>query len=270
MTRVTVCLVACLIGAAGGTGRTQAQLVLFDNFNEPRLSPENWRDGGTGALEMLRDVRDGELRLANRSYAETTNDAGTHSGQVFASFVNAAGVTAIQTAVRIEGLRVEGCSASSTPAYADANIFGAFFNAATPVPNSHVNDVTAAIRVSRVSNTTDDAATLRITGIVARCENADCSIADGIGAVALGTVQRDSAVRLRLEWQPDSDRFAFRRGNSADVFVPYAVSDAAAPGNPHKLLGTLAQVPNCTSAPRPFGFVAASFDNVLVNASALP
>ena len=52
--------------------------------------------------------------------------------------------------------------------------------------------------------------------------------------------------------------------------MAYTVDDSYDPGSVFKLVGTDAEVANCTGAPRPYGYIDAKFDNVAVNASAKP
>jgi len=53
------------------------------------------------------------------------------------------------------------------------------------------------------------------------------------------------------------------------VQAGYLVSDVTPTGSPEKLLGVAGTAPNCSLSPRPQASIAAAFNNVAVNASAV-
>jgi hypothetical protein len=86
----------------------------------------------------------------------------------------------------------------------------------------------------------------------------------------LGPVKPGERARLQVQWDRENHRFIFQRDDAAEVFAPYAVSDAAPPSIAVKLLDAMLFVPSCTAMPRPMAFMDALFDDVMVNESAAP
>src|SRR5262249_17350209 len=67
------------------------------------------------------------------------------------------------------------------------------------------------------------------------------------------------------------DQFLFQLDDDPIVVSSYTPrSDAAKPGLPLKILEATHLVANCTTQPRPVGFWDVFFDDVFVNASAVP
>src|SRR5262245_32450302 len=151
--RQSIFLVALLMVLAVAHSRSQEPLALYDDFSRPRIDAEKWIAGGGGepSLDVVRRIRSGELRLFNRSYAQTDTDFGSRLGQVAVRFANQRAITAIQATVRVDALATRACLANATPGRAFAQMFGSYFNSATPVPNSHLNDVAAVVDITRSS-----------------------------------------------------------------------------------------------------------------------
>jgi hypothetical protein len=257
---------------AAGTLRLQAQeaFVVYDTFADGQLSPSLWTGGGVGrsVLDVVRIVKGGELRLESRSYADTREDADVRVGRVDAGFRHDTRITAIRTKVHVDRVSTTACAANPAPAEVAAQIFGAFFNTDTPTANSHVNDVVARLTIGRASNSLDPADRLRVTASVLQCQNGDCSDAVTLASTDMGTVLVGATTAVAVRWLPGSHAFEFRK-DADRVQSNYTVSDAAPPGNPEKLLGVVGSVPNCSLAPRPQSAIAAAFNNVAVNASAV-
>ena len=91
-----------------------------------------------------------------------------------------------------------------------------------------------------------------------------------IGVVDLGTSTLNTAETLRVEWEPNLNRFNFQRGTNASQSVTYTESDSQPAFVEYRQIGTRVQVANCFSGPRGLGAVGAKFENFAVNASAIP
>jgi hypothetical protein len=92
-----------------------------------------------------------------------------------------------------------------------------------------------------------------------------------IDSHTLGVVRRQEEARLQVQWDPDNDQFLFQLDDEPIVVSSYApLSDAAEPVRPFKILEATHLVANCTTQPRPVGFWDVFFDDVFVNASAVP
>jgi hypothetical protein len=149
-----------------------------------------------------------------------------------------------------------------------------FFNTGEATPGSYLNDVFAYITVGRALDSEDPLDTLRVYGRVVLCNDAGCSNFTTIGSQQdLGTVKLNQKVKLRVTWDPGGNRFIFQKGKGAEFYVTNTVNVGGSPGasnGGYKRLQIQNVLPNCTSDPRPMGFIDASFDNIMVNESAIP
>jgi hypothetical protein len=132
-----------------------------------------------------------------------------------------------------------------------------------------VNDVLASIRLVRTLDSTDPPDVLRVQPLVIHCaEKGSCDTR--LHHKDLGPVKRGEMTRLRIQWDRDNHRFIFQRGGDPEVVAPYTVSDTAPARDSRKMLEINQSVASCTATPRRVAFMDASFDNVMVNASAAP
>ena len=164
---------------------------------------------------------------------------------------------------------------------ARARIGGYFFNT-TEDPNfipgngSAENDVLVYIAVYRVSNSSDPANVLTIDARVRKCLDYDCMEAMRLAPnVDLGKIHLNERVRLRLTWDKNNRQLIFQRefGPEYTIHYPDTVSDTSPPGVSYggfKKLDVQSIVPNCTTQPRPVGYMEVLFDDVFVNESAVP
>jgi len=80
-----------------------------------------------------------------------------------------------------------------------------------------------------------------------------------------GPVQPGSTNTLSVRWDQPNHQFVFRVNNHATVSLKYTVPDGFPPGLADRSFFVFGSVPHCTTAPRPFASVDASFDSVYVN-----
>lgn len=258
-----------LLGAGTIALQAQEPFALYDSFLDGQLSPDLWNGAERGpVLDILRLVKGGELRFESRSYAGTHEDTGVRTGRVDAGFRHDGRLTAIRAKLHVDRASATACAANPAPAEVAAQIFGAFFNTGEATPHSHVNDVVARLTVGRASNSLDAADRLRVTATVLQCQNDDCSDAAVLSSNDLGTVVLGATTTVFVRWLPGNHAFEFRKDTDR-VQADYAVADTTPPGDPEKLLGVIGTVPNCSLTPRPQASIAAAFNNVNVNASAV-
>jgi hypothetical protein len=127
------------------------------------------------------------------------------------------------------------------------------------------NDVYAWIGIWRDSESTDDNVTARIGTRIKLCTNATCSSTYTAYSGSLGTIKEGQQAVLSVEWDKANHKFSFQRDKQAAVVVPYdpaTFPDTLAPTIVIKRLQIDTEVPNCTSNPRPTGFINALFDDV--------
>jgi hypothetical protein len=258
-------LLSCALLAAS-PARAADDMKLYDNFNVQDLDPVKW----PGYQERVREVTGKKLRLKARDYASTANDietTGTSHSQLLAKPNK---LTAIRATIRVNAIEMEACATNPAISQVRARVLGQFFNTGIPTPGSSLNDVSAQLRVYRVSNSADPANTLRVAGLVVQCNDADCIDTTQIGTASLGTVTIGGDVTVEMEWDKAGSRFLFSRDGGTPAAVNYAVLDGSPAGEPLALIGVRNFVLNCTASPRPSGMIDATFDNVYVNKAAVP
>ena len=277
-----------LIGSLAGA---QESLVLYDNFEGKTLNPEKWygsAETGQGmvTLEISRLVKNETLlnskalSLSNRSYVNTGSHDGTSTAHNGVVFVDGTNIKTIVATVLVKKIQVPECTSNVVDpfeTFVRARIGGAFFNTGTPTEGSYLNDVYAWIGVGRTVPAEDPPDTLHVYARVTHCTNASCGTTQWISyedPYDLGTVKLNKKVKLRITWDPDNDRFIFQKGKGLEVPISYVgYSDASIPGASNggtKRLQIQNILPNCTDEPRLFGYIDASFDDVMVYESTPP
>lgn len=262
------CIVFLLV-FVGSPAQGLEPLVPYDTFSTKLMNPDKWtgftfgEDTGT-TREVVREIQRGRLRIEYAAYGDPNFDDGQRGGGTRAHFADSPRVTAFEATVQINSFKVTGCRNNPTPSEVTVHLQGFFFNTGVPIPGNHTNDVTAVIRISRRSDSQDPPQVLRISAQVFIHQGP--SLFDQ----EMGTVRRGQKVRLRIQWDPDNDRFIFQRDKEPEIFARYTASDAAPPGGNSKFLDVVNAAANCTTDPLPVAFMEAFFDDVFVNESAAP
>jgi len=256
-----------LLALAATSAQALEPFRSYDNFGSSPLDPARWADS-----ERIRSIKAGALNLMQRQSGANTADAGATFSNFNENLTNPAAVTALRAKITVNAVEANACAANTTPAQARARIVGGFFNTGTPTPGSQLGDVTAQVRLTRLSNSADPAGTLRVQGLVLHCTSADCVAGSVIGNIVdLGTVALGQSAVVQMEWDQAGKSFLFARdGGAFSGAVGYAESDTSPPGVLFRQLSTRLDLPSCQSAPRVTGVIDASFDNIAVNKSAAP
>jgi hypothetical protein len=262
----------------GTQAKAQQPLSLYDDFSGKFLDPDRWASNqscGNVGLECVREIRSGSLRLVDRSHGVTTADSGGRGDGSFINFADPQDITAIQALVRIANVEVSACAANPAVSHTQALIFGTFFNTGTPTPGSFVNDVVASFNIQRRSDTTDSKNTLHIEGVVMVCSAADCSAQSSTTRLNFGTLGKGQAITLLIDYDTATDTFLFRRQPGGEIPLQTvsglcSAAPCAPAGNALKFMGVDNFVASCSSTPRPVAYMEALFDDIMVNASALP
>jgi len=120
MKAILSCCVTLLLGLgaapAQAGGHTLEPFVLLDNFSGDRIDKTIWngsRRPESHVLDFAREVRDGRLRLMNRSYNDS-GFGGTNSSAVRLFLNNSDRVTAVRAWFRIKAVEMRGCTDPST------------------------------------------------------------------------------------------------------------------------------------------------------------
>lgn len=255
------------LGATWGARAAEAY-TNWDNFDgATQINEKRWL--GT---ERHRLIEAGVLRMIQRDLGSQTNNTDVFSNSWSTSVANPAAVTQMQGSVTVNAFELSHCAANANAGILQARLNGQFFNAgpAVPAPGDRINDVGAVIRLRRDSNSADAANVLRVQGTVYQCTTSDCNYgAVSLGDVDLGTALVGETVVLKMEWDKPNKRFNFYRGSDPVQRVTYAVSDTLAPGVRFAVIGTRTTLAHCMAG-RTEGFMDAKFDNISLNASAVP
>ncbi len=265
---LTVAIALILIFSLGIPVQALEALVPYDDFSSSVIDPDRWVGSAYGGTEVLRQISNGRLRQFHRGYGLTTSDVGRRTTAVQLSFINPSTVTAIRAKVRVTQYEAIGCAVGSST-YVRPGIGGSFFNTSAPEPGSSLDDVRAYVEVRRYSDSADPPDILHVYSTVFRCADSACGTATQLGGADMGTLVLGQSTVLLVQWDPGNDRFVFKFG-ATKMTAPYAVPDSASPGNLFKIVSSTVAVANCTSLPRPMGSVDATFDDVFLNAGAVP
>jgi len=273
MKHLVLLALACTLSVVALSSVPARAFTLYDDFNSsPQLNASKWVDLEFGTLDVVRRIQAQQLHLLMRGYADTTSNSGTSLPRLGLTTVSGVITTAMQATVQIKNVKVKGCPGNFfTPTVAGAGLAGRFFNSGTPAAGDQTNDVLALIFIGRASNSSDPANVLQILGAVFQCTNADCStvslLPNPANPATIGSIDNTTTptTTLRIEWDAANNRFLFGASGEADKSVSYTVADGGTPGGPTGIGPSVAAlVPNCTTQPRPQGFVNAFFDDVYV------
>lgn len=264
---------ALLLVTATLTAHAQESLVLYDDFNAHKIDSNKWvgtaADFGAEAVRHIvpvnpPDQTERQLHLAYRGLGRSTSDTGTAITGLRLNFTNPDPITTIRATFKVKEAEAVGCAANPDATIATARLVGTFFNIGVPSPGSGVNDVFAQIRVEQSSALPG----LQVRGRAIRCTDPNCQVGPPIGVVSLGSVLPGSAVTLEIHWDPDNDRFVFRK-DAVEGTLLYFVSDTASPGLALKGVDVRTFIENCTGE-QTSAFMDVGVDNVFVNSAAAP
>ncbi len=256
---------------------SQAQLVPYDDFSNPRIDPAKWqghespRDDNPNA-EAFRRIQNGQLQITLLSYGGTDTDAGRRTGRFGLAVRNPDLVTAMQADVTVVRAAAQDCVASASSSRARGQLVGRFFNdGSSSGPGDHTGDVPVGIHKARDSKVGD-----RIEAFINRCLTPDCQSTEELAGLALNsTWVLGQADTLRLEWDEVGEQFIYtvNPGSPAEESVALSyeglVANAGPPGFDLKRFRISNTGANCTSG-RKLVFMQALFDNVQLKPAAVP
>jgi hypothetical protein len=257
--------VAAALLAAATQAAAIEPMAPYDSFAAPVIDRALWAES-----ERVRQTRNSSLNLVQRDWGSTASSTGLLTNNFGTNLANPGRVTQLRASLRVNAIEATGCAGNPAPTQVRARLVGSFFNTGQPVAGSQTGDAVAQVLVRRLSNSTQPAGVLDVIAVALVCQNSDCSQSTNLGpAVPLGTVPTGQAITVQMEWDKATRQFSFSRDAGAFIgSVGYTVSDTALPGSALMQLGTRTDVAACTAAPRPTGFVDATFDAVEFNRSA--
>jgi len=240
----------------------KSSLALYDNFNQQFLDTTKWAPSSPcftwTVLECVREIENGQLRLAVRGTGATDSNSGSQYGESELIFKDSSSIKSIST-----GLTVRRTSAATCPASADFNsgtqaiIAGNFFNSGS---NNAADDVQALVLLNRLP--TDPPGALEAIAFLS-WQN------QFFDNVDLGTVNVGQRIILRLTWNQTDHKFIagwtdVATGTVTKQPMPYNIPDTTAAAVQYKSLGVRVFTPNCIGTQVPVDNVDAIFDNVTV------
>jgi hypothetical protein len=260
---------ALLLPAFAFCKATSAQLAPYDNFNSKRIDPSKWigwqffdPDVREATRELTGEERNRRLHLSQTAYSATTDDSGGSGGTFGLAFPDPNAVTEISFTVVVNKAEAIGCSSNDALIVTDAEFRGNFFNVGS-APTSSIGDVVGVISVAR--SPTDVGDDLTVAGFYTRCDDEFCGSQTALDYRELGKVQPGVASTLRIKWDQPGHRFVFQLNHEPEVISPYTVSDTSPAFFPNKTIGSARSIPHCTTQPRPFTSMDASFKRVRAN-----
>jgi len=118
----------------------------YDTFARGTLDPNKWLatipQAWGSPLEVVREVKFGQLRLGIRNTGKTDSDSGAEWAETELYFVNPNHVTSITTDLAVIKADAIQCPGNQATDFGDTSIGGTFFNAGTGDP---AQDVTAIV-----------------------------------------------------------------------------------------------------------------------------
>ena len=243
--------------------------IVYDDFNHKWLDPTNWAAAApngatsnyteacyysTNVLECVREIQNGKLRLAVRSYGARNSDEGTQYGESKIIFTQP--FTSISADVVVRGTKSSNCAANTSESWTQAMFTGRFFNSGSGDPNDDVDGHLT------VASSTADPGILNVSSFL-------FWQGQYFGFVTVGTVPVGVPIRASLQWIPSGHklRAGFENLITHQYFaadVPYSMSDTTPPTGYWDGLYVQAFPVNCT-AQQTSSQIEATFDNVVLN-----
>lgn len=222
--------------------RPACHLVLYDDFNQRFLDPSKWTHSGSwfgSALDAVREIQQGGLRLAVRSYGTTDSNSGNQVAQDDLHFANPDSMKGIAATFKFRQVTLGTCPANPDTQAVQNLIAGNFFNSGSTDPN---DDLTAFLDIEHSS--ADPEGQLTALGFMSWQ-------GQFFGGVAFGNPHVGQTVVAQLAWDQPNHQFILTwtdvdTGKSTQGFMPYTgISDSAPAVNPDKRIGVDVFAPNC-------------------------
>lgn len=254
---------ACLLYVClSAEAQSPQELSLYDNFNQQFLNPNKWATSSPcftwSVLECVREIQNGQLRLAVRGYGATDSNQGNQYGESELHFTNPTPIKSIATQLIVRRTSALGCPANTgVSAGTQAILQGNFFNSGSGDP---ADDVQALLFFNHLP--TDPQGVLTAVALLHWQ-------GQFFGGVELGTVNVGQKITAQLTWDKRNHQFVaawtdVATGNPTQAFMPYSMQDRTPPAASDKLLGVRVFTPNCVGTHMLFSDMEATFDNVMI------
>jgi len=272
-----------LLFLAVPTAQALQPFALVDDFSGDRIDVSIWNGSSrpqSNVLDFAREVKNGELRLMNRTYSDPSATPGTIGdvGRVRLHFNNSGPVTQILALVRVNAMELNDCTSPATVSEIRARLDGFFFTTGgAPAAGDATRNIFAEFRLRRRTNSIASPGVMQVVAEVGECSNAGCNnnTTHFFDTNTLGTIIPGQPTLLALVWDPDNDRFIFVRDSLAN-FTVYSYNGVLTDVDPPSTdvdfvrkprFEVRAGIETCTSGPAAMGFMDFSVDKVWVNQS---
>ena len=254
----TVVLVGALFGTLTSSAHAQISLV-YDNFNSHWLDPTRWTPGpncgGGGALDCVREIQNGQLRLSIRNSGTTNSDSGSQVTTSDLAFKSKVPYRAIAVTVTVRNASGGTCPTNPYVGSGRATFGGTFFNTGTEDPGDDINAVLVLSSYSAL-----DPTMLDVGGFIGSGNGVDIW-------THMGYYPKGNPILATVTWDRPNHQFVFTvrpdGGEVNQVAVPYNLPDNQIPVSPYQYLQAFSDAPNCSSG-LSFSHDEAVFDNVVV------
>ena len=265
MDRIVTCwllLFACFSTVAHG--QSLPSLVRYDNFNQRFLDPNKWATSSPcftwTVLDCVREIQNGQLRLAVRGYGATDSNQGGQYGESELHFIHPATIKSIATQLVVRRVGGSVCPDNPSQTGGHAIVMGTFFNSGSGDPN---DDVQALLFFN--NSPPNDPPGVVIAVALLHWQG------QFFGGLELGTVNFGQRITVKLAWDQRNHQFVASWTDVATGIVtagalPYSMPDTLPASASDKLLGVRVFTPNCTGK-QLFSDLEATFDNVMVATS---
>jgi hypothetical protein len=234
--------------------------VYYDTFNERWLNPTKWLTGldcGPLTLECVREIQNGQLRLAVRQFGATNSDSGFQFADSALYFSNPNAINSITTDITMHSFSGTSCSTNTgditrTP----TSVGGVYFNTGSGQQADDVGDMVFFVV------DTNNPKTISVTNWMS---GSGLGVSTDMGSYPVGTT-----FTATIAWDKANHQFISAvkvkedPSQSVRVTVPYYVSDTKPATWTQRSLNAALDTPNCTSA-QTFGQVEVFYDNVMIN-----
>jgi hypothetical protein len=235
-------------------------LHLYDNFNRPFIDTAKWRapqQCGSPAMECVREIERGQLRLRSRAYGATTSDTGTQFGNSQVNMTNTS-ATDISVQVTVRNSSPQDCTTNPGVTHSQVLLSGAFFNGGG---GTSADDVQAYLQLDRYAS----------TSVPPTVEAGGFLYYHGqfFDNVDLGPVDVGERAIVELQWDQPNHQFIVSLTRPAhqtkvQLSMPYSISDTTAAVAPFRALNANVFPANCTAASTSAD-LDVLFDNVMTN-----
>ena len=244
---------------ARAQNRKPSVLHLYDNFNQAFIDPSKWTpiwQCGPPAMECVREIENGQLRLRVRSYGANNSNSGNQYSYSTVD-LTASSVNTLAATVTVRNSNPTDCATNMGVSHSQVLVYGTFFNGGG---GTAADDVTAYLQLDRYA--ADEPGTVLVGGFL-RYEG------EYFGHVNLSLVDIGETVIVGLQWDQPNHRFVVELNRpkyktKAIQYMPYTISDTTPPVAPFKSLTANVYPPNCVGSSVPDD-LDVSFDNVYTN-----